>query len=332
MNILITGGTGFIGSVLVTKLLKKGHKIHLLIRDKKIFLHIKKKNIFFYKGDITDYADVLNCTKDIDVVYHLAGIVNQWNNPEKIFKVNITGTKNILRACKANNVPLLIYISSVVALGNKILNGSEDLPLSRLGHNPYSNSKILAEAEIRKWIRTNKLKIINIRPGFVLGKGDPTSILTSSLKFLNNKIIFIIGDGNQKISFIHVDDLVQALLSCIGNSKAIGNSYNLVNNEAVTINQLISYVEKFENMKLHVYHLPLWLAYIVAAIFELLYALLFIKKEPLLSLAKVSFIGYDSSFSNKRAVRDLAFHQSITIKKAVYDFLKWCHNNQHKKE
>ena len=123
MKVLVTGGAGFIGSHLSEKLAELGHKVtaldNLSITDKNM-PHLEKAGVKFVKADITDYQKMLDETKGIDLVFHLAAMnraIKSINDPLKANSVNITGTLNVLEACRKNGVKRFVFTSSSSVYG-----------------------------------------------------------------------------------------------------------------------------------------------------------------------------------------------------------------------
>ena len=111
---LVTGATGHIGYALLKELVDSGEKVRILIRkDSKQFDGIDCEKVY---GDVTDLDALLNAFEDVDVVYHLAGIIDiNADQEDMIWNVNVGGTKNVVQACEEKGVRRLIYASSVDA-------------------------------------------------------------------------------------------------------------------------------------------------------------------------------------------------------------------------
>ena len=162
MKVLVTGGAGFIGKHLTKFLVDNGHQITIFDN----FSNSKKENVSFladmgvgiFEGDITELQDIVDVVKDHDVVIHLAAKISvdeSIKNPDDTFHVNVDGTKNLLVACKRNNVKKLIVASSAAVYGEgsknvKLTENSTMNPIS-----PYGESKVKMEAEIKKFILDN---------------------------------------------------------------------------------------------------------------------------------------------------------------------------------
>ncbi|HEX8331744.1 MAG TPA: NAD-dependent epimerase/dehydratase family protein, partial [Segetibacter sp.] len=120
--ILVTGGTGLVGSHLIKALLAKGHKVKALHRKEVPFLD---KDLHWVEGDILDVITLEEAMQDVDQVYHAAAIVSfHRDEVQEMFKINIEGTANVVNACLISNVKKLCFVSSVAALG-RIHDGQE---------------------------------------------------------------------------------------------------------------------------------------------------------------------------------------------------------------
>jgi len=227
MNVIVTGGAGFIGSHLVESLLKintikkvvlidffeDGSKKNIshLIKNKK--LKIVKKNINKIKANDKNF-------KKIDCVFHLAAIadiVPSINNPKPYCETNFTGTINILEAMRYNGIKKIIYTASSSCYGipNKYPT-DEDASIDT--RYPYAFSKYIGEQAIVHWSKVYKINFISLRLFNVFGTRSRTTgsygaVMGVFLKQkLSNKSLTVVGNGQQKRDFIDVSDVVNALI------------------------------------------------------------------------------------------------------------------------
>lgn len=246
---LVTGGAGFIGSNLVEKLVKKNFKVFVLDNlttgRLKNIKNVKNK-IVFIKSDIDSFRKL----KKIDYVFHLAASVSvqeSFKIKKKYYENNIYKTISFFNNLKTIPIKKFIYTASASCYGNnqKILNESSVInPIS-----PYAESKWLAEQILFKLCKFYSIPFISFRLFNVYGKNfDFDSSYTGVIgkfiaNYLNNKKLIIYGDGKQIRSFVHVDDVSNALI--LGaNSKINYEIFNLGNPRYISIKQLARHISK----------------------------------------------------------------------------------------
>jgi nucleoside-diphosphate-sugar epimerase len=233
-KILLTGGSGFTGKAIVEELLDPASPLQCdLIRvfDIDEYNGITSPRIEFVRGNIKDYQQVLNACAGMDVVIHSAAIVD-WGtkSAEEIYCVNVGGTKNVITACKAQNVKALVFTSSLDSIfsGKSLVNIDETIPYPATHSNSYCASKYQSEQLIMAASDT-QLKACIIRPADVYGGGDPYHI-GSLVKMAKGGFYVRLGNGKTKCQHVYVGNIAyahllaaQALLS--GNREIVGNAY-----------------------------------------------------------------------------------------------------------
>ena len=253
MKIIVTGGSGFIGSNVV-KYLSKNHEV-------KIFDFKKPNNLDneFIQGDITDFQHVINSVKDCDVVIHLAatlGVVNTETNPVLTLDTNLGGTINVLEACKINKIKKIIFSSSSEVYGEplKIPMDEDDKPIPMT---TYGIAKFAAEEYIKAYSKTFGLEYTLFRLFNVYGDHQATDWVLPEFvsKAISNKDIIVHGDGLQTRSFCYVTDISNAFSLTL--DKANGQLINIGNNhEPITIKELANKIIKLSNSKSSVKFIP----------------------------------------------------------------------------
>lgn len=255
MNILITGGAGYVGTELVYALEKDAAVKQIVVYDNlsrsnyNLFLGLLKLNsakVRFVKGDILDSRKLKKEVEIADVVYHLAAKVTTPfadHNPHEFDQINNWGTAELTYLIEKSAVKKLIYASSASVYGASLseVSGNENLSPKTF----YGISKMHGEEHINR-LRSPNLDVFVLRLGNVYG-------YSKSMRFdsVINKFMFeanfanrlrIFGDGNQLRSFIHVDRL-SAVLKNIGLKPFAPNTYNVVEN-TFTINEIVDELKK----------------------------------------------------------------------------------------
>ena len=249
MRCLITGGAGFIGSNLVDALVAGGHEVVVLDnfttgRLSNLSQH-SKKNVKIIKIDIAGNKSIDKYFKGIHYVFHLAGladIVPSIENPDKYFKSNVTGTFNVIQASKKANIKKLIYAASASCYGFP-----EKFPTTEKSTikpmYPYAFTKWQAEELIMHWVKIYKFPAISLRFFNCYGLRSGTSGAYGAVfgiflaQKLAKKALTIVGNGKQTRDFVHVKDLVQAMIKA-ALSKKIGEIYNVGGGKEISVNKI----------------------------------------------------------------------------------------------
>ncbi len=249
MKILVTGGAGFIGSHLVDSLVKQNHEIIVLDNlstGQKKNLNNCFKKIKFLKIDISLEKNVFKLEKEfkgVDIVFHLAGladIVPSIENPNNYLKTNVTGTLNVLNAAKKNHIKKFVYAASASCYGAKPKYPTDEKNIIRTEY-PYALSKYLGEQLVLHWEKVYKLNAVSLRFFNVYGPRSRTTGAYGAVfgvflaQKINNKALTIVGNGRQTRDFIHVYDVVEALILSIKKGKS-GQVYNLGSGSETSVN------------------------------------------------------------------------------------------------
>ncbi len=265
MKILVTGGAGFIGRHLVNYLLKKGDTVTIFDNfsnsDKISISSLENMGIRIIQGDITKFDEILDAIKNHDVVIHLAAKISveeSIRNPTETFRVNIDGTKNILVACKENNVKKLVVASSAAVYGEGLpkVNLTEDSKINPIS--PYGKSKAIMEEEIRKNISKYNINCVILRFFNVFGVGQSpeyAGVITKFIKKISmNEPLEIFGDGMQTRDFISVHDIIESIHNSILINK--NGIYNIASGKTTTIKELAQFMILLSGKKLEIKYVP----------------------------------------------------------------------------
>ena len=252
MKYLITGGSGFIGSHLAERLLDQGHSVtiidNLSTGNDDNLLRVKK-NIEFHHGNILDKPLMEELIAEIDYVVHLAaalGVLNIVNKPLESLKTNIQGTEVVLEASEKFSKPVLIASTSeIYGKNDKVPLNEEDDRI--IGHPlksrwSYSEAKAVDESLAYFYYLEKKLPVRIVRFFNTVGPrqvGHYGMVLPRFVSAaLKNEPLSVYGSGDQIRCFCHVDDAVRALLLVMDSEKAVGEVFNVGNNQQITIMEL----------------------------------------------------------------------------------------------
>lgn len=251
LNILVTGGAGFIGSHLTDKLLSLGHKVSVLDnlvngKENNLSEASTSPNFRFIKGDILDKETCKNVTKGIDVVYHLAclGVRHSLHSPFENHRVNAEGSLNILDASKENKIKRFFYIST-----SEIYGDIKQFPIDENGvplpKTVYGSSKLAGENYAYSYhtcfgMDTTILRIFNNYGPRAHYEGDAGEIIPRSIvNMLYGTAPIIFGDGQVTRDFFYVKDTAAALAQLLNINSISGEIINIGSGEEITMKHLI---------------------------------------------------------------------------------------------
>ena len=253
---IVTGAAGFIGSHMVDALLKEGNiviGIDNLSTGKIFFLKesLKNKNFLFIKKDLLKQSEIDKLFKyDIEAVFHFsanADVRYGLLNPRRDLDQNIIITFNVLEACRKNKIKKIIFSST-----GSIYGESEKIPTSEKSSFPiqtsiYGASKLAGEGLITAYAEGYDIKCWIFRFVSILGPRYTHGHVYDFFKKLksNSKSLYVLGNGKQKKSYLHVYDCINAMLIAINKSKQKVNIFNLGTNEYCKVNDSIRWISKF---------------------------------------------------------------------------------------
>lgn len=277
MNILITGGCGFIGSHLAGKLLNIGHEVYIIddLSTGSIdnIKHLRTNPKFRLNIDTITNETLLNSIVDkVDLIYHLAaavGVELVVKNPIRTIQTNIHGTELILKAAaKENKKVLITSTSEVYGKSEKIPYKEDDnllIGVPTIGRWSYACSKALDEFLAMAYWKEKKLPVVIARLFNVIGSrqtGQYGMVVPKFIKqALSGKPITVYEDGKQTRCFTYVDDVVNALSNLMDKDEAVGEIFNIGSTEEISIENLSKKIKQLTNSSSEMIHIPYDKAY-----------------------------------------------------------------------
>lgn len=255
---LVTGGAGFIGSHIAERLIKEKYRVIIFDNLSSGFKSYLRSQALFVKGDVRKKKDVesLFAKHKINVVFHIAGQasnISSFTDPFFDIEENLVGTMNVVLSSIKNRAPRFLYASSMTVYGHPnrlpVSESQACKPVSYYGISKYSAERFVHATASRSDLKF-KFHVTSFRMFNVYG---PRQSLTNPYQgamaiFLGNvmrkETIKIFGDGKQSRDFIYIDDIVNAWMLALNNSKSYNQIYNLGYGERITLNELISTIIK----------------------------------------------------------------------------------------
>lgn len=244
-KVLVTGGTGFIGSRLVERLtLEEKADVTVMVHDWRKATWVSRTNAKLVRGEITNPKDVDRIVKGHEIVFHCVGVGGDHAHCRK---VNVGGTKNVLESCKKYNIKRIIYLSTVNVYGPELTNEhDEKAPFRKLGF-PYPDSKIEAEELFWEFIERHNINGTVITPTYVWGPRSQW-FTAQPVKDLINKRFYLVDEGSGACNAIYVDNLVDLILIAGYHPRAVGESFLLTDGEKITWREFFGHYAKMVNI------------------------------------------------------------------------------------
>ncbi|HTY10883.1 MAG TPA: NAD-dependent epimerase/dehydratase family protein [Bacteroidota bacterium] len=319
----VTGGTGFIGSHLVERLLAKGYMVRCLIRNDKKKGYLEKLPVEFFVGDLFSTEVLAKGISGADFVYHVAGVVGS-RNKEGFYRQNRDGTRNVVE-CTAHVNPRLkkfVFVSSGAAVGpaNASSMVNETTPYHPI--TTYGKSKMEAELEVLKF--KDSLPITIVRPTAVYGPRDPATF--DYFNTMNKGLEPLVGFKDKLVSLVHSTDLVTGIILAGETGLSTGQAYFLGSERPYTWSEIGETTKKVIGRNVFRVRLPEPLVYAVAAVAGLLSS--FSDKPSVLNFEKGRDMVQDSwTFDSSKAKRELGYNPSVTLVDGIQETVEWYRKN-----
>ncbi len=309
VEVLVTGGAGFLGRYIVEDLLRAGAKVRVLQRSAADDLAAGGVSVF--RGDLTDAAAVGRAVGGCHAVIHTAARAGIWGPREAFVSTNVEGTRNVLRACQAAGVKRMVYTStpSVVFTGEAFEGANEALPYGRNWLCHYAETKAVAEAEVLAADGVGGLRTCALRPHLIWGVGDP-HLLPRVIERARAGRLRIVGDGQNRVDITHVRNAAVAhlqALDALERGVACGKAYFLSQGEPVVlwdwIQALLARLEIGPLEK----RMTFGRAYRVGAVAEAVWRHFRLRGEPPMTRFVATELAKSHWFDIDAARRDLAY-------------------------
>ncbi len=314
MTILVTGATGFLGSALVTELVKQGQPVRLLVRDEKKAREQFGDAVTIVRGEITDVEQVKQAVEGATTIYHFVGRLYHPSVPTELYRqTHVEGTRIILEACKGQSqLKRFVHCSTTGVHGETGKTpAAEDAPFAPT--NPYEATKLEGELLALKAQREWGLPVTVVRPGLVYGPGDLH--LLGFFSSIRKGLFRVIDGGKALLHPIYIDDMTDAFLLSAEEPAAIGHSYNIAGDHAVTIKELSTAIAHSMGKELPSSSIPLWLANLASDIFSFIPG--FQGERAPLTRSRVKFLTNSRVYSIERARRDLGFAPRMELEEGM---------------
>jgi nucleoside-diphosphate-sugar epimerase len=318
MKTLVTGATGFIGSVLTRELIRQGHQVRAFVLPGENTSALEDLGIETRRGDLTKAETVKGICDGIDTVFHLAGRVTDWGTREQFYTAIYDATLNLIQEA-ADKAGRFVYISSIAAIGfGRHMKGIKETDPAIKSGIPYNDAKLDAEKLVMSYHTSGRISCTIIRPANVTGPGS--AWVRDIVEKMMSMPMPLVDNGRHSSSFIYVDNLVDGIILAGTKDIAKGKIYHLRDDWDVTWKQYITDLGAFIGKK-PVGSLPYGPARFLGTILDLICTPLHIR--PPLSRMSVDIVGRNLDVDNSLAKQELGWKTKITYEEALKKIGAW---------
>ncbi len=322
-NVLVTGGGGFLGKVIVRKLIQK--KLNVTSFSRQWYPELEKLGVAQIQGDLCNKIDVLRAFHKMDTIFHVAAKPGIWGSYQGYYSVNVTGTQNVIEACTANRVARLIHTSSpsVIFDESDMENLDESIPYPETYLAPYPETKAMAEKLVIKAAQMGLAAII-LRPHLIWGPEDNHLVpgIISRAKRLKR-----VGPANDLVDTIYVDNAADAHIlaaeKLLTNLSLSGNIYFISQDEPISKWEMANAFLSAAELPPLKGRVSARTAYLAGWMFELIYKTLGIKKDPPMTRFAAKELATSHWFNISRAKNDLGYAPAVSTQEGLKRLKEW---------
>lgn len=325
MKALVTGGGGFLGGVIVRMLRERGDEVKSFSRG--AHPSLSQLGVEQIRGDLAKRDQLIKAAEGCDIIFHVAAKAGIWGGYDDFYNANVTGTVNVLAACRANDISRLVYTGSpsVVFDGNDLEGGDESLPYPLHYEAHYPQTKAMAE-QIVLDADSSSLATVSLRPHLIWGPGDNHLVPRIIAKARAGKLRRI-GTKPCLVDTVYVDNAAQAHLLAAdrlepGGSVA-GKSYFITNDEPLPLWEMVNHILAAAGLPPETRSIPPQLAYTAGAICEGLWNLLRLSGEPPMTRFVAKELSTAHWFNINAARSDLGYAPQISIAEGLRHLRQW---------
>lgn len=318
MKVFVTGASGFIGSALVTELLRQGHTVVALVRQRQQFDQMRALGVHPVWCDLFSVGRLAQAMAGCEVVFHLAG-ENKWGvlDPRPMMKANVHGAGAVAKAAQLAGVRRLVYTSSAATIGEvQGTLGREDSVYRGWYLSEYEASKRSAEEVLRG---LTGLEIVIVNPSSVQGPSRVAGTGKIMLAIINGTLpVFV----DTRFSICHITDCVQGHILAAERGRP-GERY-ILSGATITTQQIFEQLSEITGLKLRPRYIPHWLAMFGASVAERIAWMR--GQDPSWSREKLRAILHGHMFDGSKATRELGLVYT-PLSLALWETVQWYHAN-----
>ena len=324
MRILVTGATGFVGSVLVPQLVRQYGPDSIstfVLPGDMVPVSWREEKVRVFPGDITDRKSLLDAVRGHTHVIHLAGLISYWRRDfERLMRVNWQGVRAVVDACLRSGVSRLVHISSVGAIGFRKHGHliDETTPFNWPPYFNYMTSKFFGQEVVAESARKDGLNAVILNPASIMGPGDP--VLETPHNQLYARVYggLMLGSFRGGLGVVDVRDVAAIIIKALDRGRT-GEKYLLVGAN-LSFPNVLRLIGRYARRPVYPFPVPAWLLSGAGLSMEMASRLT--RKRPVLTYAYGRLSGWTTFYSNEKSRRDFS-HEYIPVEKTIQDSCRY---------
>lgn len=323
-NVLVIGGTGFIGGHLVEQLIGKGNKVSVLARRSSDTSFVESLGAQVRFADLLDKDPLSEAVRGADTVFCAVNIKASGKSRQEyereIFQVHVEGTRNLIGACVACGVRRIIYFSSVAAMGYKKGVSTYDESFQEGPIDAYGRAKLEAELILNEAARRGEADITILRPPGVFGERGLGAI-TKIILCVGKGFVPVIGSGRNRQSLSYVGNIVNQALCAAQDQNAVGKTYIVGDDRAYSVNELIRAVCAALHKGALRIHIPFFLVISLVYFINFL-GFIFLRRE-FINKENIIAIATERVFDSSKIFKELGYRQEHDLADSITRTVSW---------
>lgn len=331
MNILVTGGGGFLGQALCRGLVERGHAVASFNRSR--YAALDALGVRQVQGDLADHDAVIAAARGMDAIFHNAAKAGAWGSFESYHSANVVGTDNVVAACRVHGIGKLVYTSTPSVTHratHPVEGGSADIvPYGEDFKAPYATTKLIAEKAVLA-ANDAQLATVALRPRLIWGPGD-NQLLPRLVQRARAGRLRLVGDGNNLIDTTYIDNAAQAHFDAFEHlspgAACAGRAYFISNGEPKTARETINSLLRAAGAPEVDKTIPFRAAYAIGVVCEGLWTLLPLRGEPPMTRFLAEQLVTTHWYDMTPAKRDFGYVPRVTIAEGLERLAAARHRN-----
>ncbi|MCW3019532.1 MAG: NAD-dependent epimerase/dehydratase family protein [Solirubrobacterales bacterium] len=323
---LITGATGFIGGRLAARLVHEGYSVRCLARPSSDVSRLQELDVEVALGDLTDARSLATAVAGCHYVCHCGALVSDWATSREIARVNVGGTRELLAASVGASVRRFLHFSTTDVYGYPDGRGIDETYTATRFRNWYAQTKLQAEAEVRRVEPRASLETVILRPATVYGPGSK-EVIGEIASAIQHGHMLLVDGGRAIAGLCYVENLLDAAVIALRHEAAPRRAFNVSDGLDVTWRQLVDDLAAGLDASRVRWSLPYWLAIAVGFALEQGYRSLRtvtgLSAPALLSRQAVQVLGRSQDFSNRKLRETLGWEPRVGYADGLDATLAW---------